>query len=111
MNARRSPACLNRLVLLQFQREGGAPYLWRISTGAREWSRGKTCTCHLTGTDVGKKQVVLSQAWYCSFPVTAMVFPSLPSEPANADPEFISTSWLMRKVPSYTGTRSLIAGR
>jgi len=29
-------------------------YLWRISIGARVRSSGKTCTCHFTGTEVGR---------------------------------------------------------
>ncbi len=39
-------------------------------------------------------------------------FPSLPSEPQNSELELTLTSWLMRNVPSKTGTRiALRAGR
>jgi hypothetical protein len=55
--------------------------------------------------------MVLSQAWYSSFPLIGMLFPSFPSEPQNPALVFTFTSWLMRNLPSYTGTFSLIAGK
>ncbi len=41
----------------------GEFYLWRISSGARWRSSGRTWSCHSTGTVFGKKQVLLSHAW------------------------------------------------
>ena len=46
----------------------GQVYLCWISSGARRRSRGRAQNRHWIGTDVGKKQVSLSQAWYSSFP-------------------------------------------
>ncbi len=39
-----------------------ACYLCRMFSGARCRSRGRTCTFHSIGTEVGRKQVLLSQA-------------------------------------------------
>src|SRR5690242_13410066 len=86
-------------------------YLWRISSGARCRSSGRTCTCHCTGTDSGKKQILLSQAWYSILPAIVRVLPSAASALLKSADEVTLTSWRMRKVPVKTGTRSLMAGR
>ena len=38
-------------------------YLCRMSSGARWRSSERTLSCHSTGTALGKKHVLLSQAW------------------------------------------------